>query len=402
MKVGRHAHIGNPKACGVSNERPSLGVYIEGTGVKRRLWTTCLMTIMASFAHAGELTMAGAHAAFVDPLDTSAVLLGGAQKLNGQPVLAAASVGSRIVAVGLRGLVTYSDNRGVNWSQAAVPVQSDLVGIRFVNDRLGWAVGHDGVILRTDDAGAHWVRQFDFRMEHASFTDYYGRLIDGGATRLKPYLDQVKLNTANGSALPWLATCFDDEQQGYVVGSFGMIARTTDGGKSWVPWLDHIDNDQFLNLNAIRRIAGQLYIVGEKGSVYRFDPAAQRFNAISTGYTGSFFDIAGTNEFLLAVGLRGSVFRSVDGGTHWTPIDVGTTSTFTGATVLHDGRVILAAEDGSLLESADRGLTFRSLPNRDPAPQAGVALAPHGDVAVFGYAGIRVTPMDSIAQSNVR
>ena len=68
-----------------------------------------------------------------------------------------ASAGKRIVAVGQRGHILYSDDAGKSWRQAEVPVSSDLVAVSFPNATNGWAVGHDGVVLRTTDAGVTWT-----------------------------------------------------------------------------------------------------------------------------------------------------------------------------------------------------------------------------------------------------
>src|SRR5262245_46588487 len=54
-----------------------------------------------------------------------------------------ARAGDRIVAVGQRGHVLYSDDAGQQWQQADVPVSSDLVSVAFVDAKRGWAVGHD-------------------------------------------------------------------------------------------------------------------------------------------------------------------------------------------------------------------------------------------------------------------
>ena len=75
--------------------------------------------------------------------------------------LAVTRAGRRLVAVGERGTVLWSDNAGQSWQQAQVPVQVTLTAVRFVNERTGWAVGHLGVILKTEDAGQTWALQLD-------------------------------------------------------------------------------------------------------------------------------------------------------------------------------------------------------------------------------------------------
>ncbi|MFI0458955.1 MAG: WD40/YVTN/BNR-like repeat-containing protein, partial [Candidatus Thiodiazotropha endolucinida] len=69
--------------------------------------------------------------------------------------------GKRLVAVGERGTVVYSDDNGTSWNQADVPVYSALTSIDFASESLGIAVGQDGVVLRTQDAGQSWEKVFD-------------------------------------------------------------------------------------------------------------------------------------------------------------------------------------------------------------------------------------------------
>src|SRR4029079_5611384 len=84
-----------------------------------------------------------------------------------------ARAGQRIVAVGQRGHVLYSDDAGKSWKQATVPVSSDLVAVPFPDATHGWAVGHDGVVLHTDDAGVTWTRQLDGRGIGAVLVAFY-------------------------------------------------------------------------------------------------------------------------------------------------------------------------------------------------------------------------------------
>ena len=67
--------------------------------------------------------------------------------------------GSSIVAVGEYGNVVLSDDDGKTWRQAkSVPTQVTFTAVAFVDDKNGWAVGHDTVILHTSDAGETWPR----------------------------------------------------------------------------------------------------------------------------------------------------------------------------------------------------------------------------------------------------
>ena len=62
------------------------------------------------------------------------------------------SAGARLIAVGERGIVVFSDDGGATWTQGQVPVSVTLTSVFLVSDKLGWAAGHDGVVLRTTES----------------------------------------------------------------------------------------------------------------------------------------------------------------------------------------------------------------------------------------------------------
>lgn len=352
------------KACQADSVGPEDNTNFTRDSQKTQMNLKNKWLYIAAFAAMLFLTGAG-HAqadgrSFQDPLDTPAVQQSGFRTLSQQPLMATAHAGHRIVAVGLRGLVIFSDDDGKSWRQARVPVQTDLVAVQFVTPTQGWASGHDAVILHTEDAGATWIKQFDNRLAAVVLPAYYQKKVGSGDTSMTPYLKQIELNTQGDTSLPFLSIYFRDLQHGFAVGSFGMIVATLDGGKHWLPWLDHIDNKSFLNLNAIRKIGNDLIIVGEQGGVYRYDMQADSFIAVSVPYRGSFFDIVGGRNFLLAFGLRGTAYRSEDSGVSWRQVDTSVTdSLVAGALLGNGGTIVLVTSSGGLIVSADEGLTFR-------------------------------------------
>lgn len=356
------------------------------------------MTVAMTVAMAATGTVAGsalvAGPGFHDPLETAATTLTGAAQASTEPFISVATMGTRQIAVGLRGVIVLADDATgaatSAWRQAPVPVQSDLVSVQLLDDRQAWASGHDGVILHSGDGGETWRKQLDRGICKQTLAAAYEQRIAGGEAAMSRYLAQVKLNTDGDVSLPFLGVWFDDAKSGYAVGPFGMIVASRDGGDSWSPWLDHIDNDEFLNLNSIRGIAGEVYIAGEHGMVYRLDRPRQRFVAMATGYKGSFFDITGTSRYLLAFGLRGAAYRSTDGGASWAAVKSGVERSITAGVVLDAGRrVVLLTETGQAVQSTDDGATFRptALPRLPPVYAASADGA--DGIVVAGILGVQ-------------
>ena len=77
-------------------------------------------------------------------------------RATGSVLLDVTRAGQRLVAVGERGHVLYSDDNGQNWQQGAVPVSVTLTAVHFPGAQKGWAVGHDGVVLHSQDGGENW------------------------------------------------------------------------------------------------------------------------------------------------------------------------------------------------------------------------------------------------------
>jgi photosystem II stability/assembly factor-like uncharacterized protein len=332
--------------------------------------TTSAGAVLAVF---GLLAITPAPAAgFRDVLDTPAALT---PRANAGLFNGLARAGSRIVAVGQRGHIVLSDDGGTSWKQARVPVASDLVAVAFPTPTHGWAVGHDGIVLHSADAGATWTRQVDGRA--------LGKLLGYGDKRL----------AEQGPENPFLDVWFSDERIGFVVGAFNLILRTEDGGRSWQPWLDRTDNPKSLHLYAIREAAGELYVTGEQGLLMRLDPEAGRFRALKTPYEGTYFGVTGNARSVVAFGLRGNAFRSTDGGRSWNKVETGLQVGLTGGTE-HEGRLVLVSQAGHLLVSRDDGASFAPVKIERAVPGAAVIGAGTSYVVVAGPRGLRAQRLE--------
>ena len=330
---------------------------------------------------------------FTDTLDTPAIQT---EKAVQGIFTGLAAAGQRLVAVGQRGHIFYSDDAGAHWQQAQVPVSSDLVAVYFPTPLQGWAVGHDGVVLHSSDAGQTWSRQFDGRQVGPNMLAYYQRLAAAQPedAELQARVAEAQRMTEEGADKPFLDVWFENDRVGYIVGAFNLIFRTDDGGQHWSPWLDRTDNPSALNLYALRPVGSDLFIVGEQGLVLKLDPAAERFNAIPTPYNGTFFGITGKPGAVLVFGLRGNAYRSVDGGTSWNKVDLGLPLSITASTVTADGRIILLSQAGHVLVSVDDGASFTLQSQNGLAPVAAAQVSASGSLVLAGARGLRQLPLE--------
>jgi len=328
---------------------------------------------------------------FADPLDLPA-------RENLRPASTQSSAigraGERLVAVGVRGLIVVSDDGGKSWKQAAVPVQSDLLAVHFPTTTEGWVVGHDGVVLHSRDGGASWTRQFDGRAAETLLRQHFERLAVAGDPDAPRYLEDVGLNYESGPEQVLTGVWFEDSLHGFVSGSFGTLFRTTDGGQTWTSWVERVATDEVVHFNAVLGAHGSVFIASEQGMVFRLQPGAEQFEAIPTGYTGTFFGLVATRSGVIAHGLRGTAYRSRDGGENWHRLKTGVTTALTHAATTVDGRLLFVTADGLMLASDDEGDSFAV--ERMERPMALTGIAPAKDpetVVVTGIRGVLRMPM---------
>lgn len=262
---------------------------------------------------------------------------------------------NKLVAVGEHGHILLSSDT-INWQQAAVPLQTTLTSVFFINNKLGWAVGHDATILHSTDGGLTWEIQ-----QH------------------KPELEK-----------PLLDIVFKTPTDGVAIGAYGLSFRTQDGGKTWhnefhsefllpddaqyLAELKQEDEEAYLDeassilphFNRLVIDGRTLYMVGEIGLIAKSNDFGKNWQPFDEIYQGSFFDMARTKQGnLLVVGLRGHVFRSLKNGTPWQKRQTNTTALINDVVLSDDERIFLLANNGTLLESTDDGQSYRLIMQKD-------------------------------------
>lgn len=316
-----------------------------------------LFTLFGVLLVVGGLTLS-AHAAELSDAQPAAA----GPKVSTALLLDAAHAGERIVAVGERGIVLYSDDQGQNWSQAVVPVDVTLTSVSFVDAKQGWATGHDAVILATEDGGANWV------LQHAD-----------------PDLD-----------VPLLDVYFESSTSGLAVGGRGNLFRTDDGGKTWTNEViltrDEFDSHLF---GISKSPSGSYFLASEQGVLYRSDDGGATWVQLDSPYRGSFFGVVTTSASrIVAFAMLGNVAVSDDNGASWRLVPTGTDKSFMSATLSAGGAVVIAGLDGAIAVSRDGGESFELMSQPDRRKFSRLLQKRDGTWLAFGEGGVRDIALD--------
>ena len=244
-------------------------------------------------------------------------------------VLGAARAGRRIVAVGEAGAILLSDDDGRTFRQARrVPADSTLTTVTFVDALHGWAAGHWGVILHTDDGGEHWRLQ----------------------------------RTDTATDQPIFSLAFRDARHGWAVGLWSLLLETGDGGHTWQA--RKVGREQGLasaTINFYSVFLGrdrQVFATGEQGTVLRSADDGRTWTALETGYRGSLWTGTEAPDGDLYVGgLRGNIYRSGNQGGSWQAVASGGTSSITALLATPDG-VAGVGLDGLVIDKPTASAAF--------------------------------------------
>jgi photosystem II stability/assembly factor-like uncharacterized protein len=139
-------------------------------------------------------------------------------------------------AVGKNGLIVRTIDKGVHWSSDGLDTTDiidhniTLKSVTFVDERTGWVAGDDGMVYHTLDGGITWSKQ------------------------------------ATGTTHDLSDVLFIDEQTGWAVGGYGLILYTDNGGTNWMIQGGRTSR----NLSCVTFInAYSGWIVGENGTILR-------------------------------------------------------------------------------------------------------------------------------------
>ncbi len=315
--------------------------------------------------------------------------------------------GDRLVAVGERGHIIYSDDDGASWTQAEVPVSVTLTGVDFGSETHGWAVGHSGVVLHSDNAGESWsvqltgVRAAELAIESqkeaiAAMEERVETAPEDEKSDLEWALDDLYFTLENmeadldvGPVNPFLDVWFENQDHGFALGAYGLFFRTQDGGESWQDWSPKLDNPQKFHLNALTQIGGgALVMVGEAGQIHVSVDQGETWERRESPYPGSPFGVVGTGRVneVLAFGLRGTLMFSSDLGKSWSMVTTGSTATLNDGASQKD-RIILVGNGGAVLTSGNGGDTFREYLRDDRQGVMSVVPVSGTDLLLVGEGG---------------
>ena len=272
----------------------------------------------------------------------------------------------RAIVVGYGGKIAGTTNGGRSWALQPSGVDDALYAVHFVDEQYGWVVGQGGVVLSTTDGGKNWEAQ----ESNATYEDFDGAVrpsylfavdaldrdhawavgdrsilistTDGGRTWRSRKVEVEQDDISGGQSLAaadpiFYDVKFTDPRRGWIVGEFGKIMHTVDGGETWreqtktllesSDFFDPLDLPTLFGL--YMRNGQQGMAAGLEGHIASTTDGGTRwaYDEIDAGeieLADPLFDLAELpNGTAWAVGAGGEVVRREAGVSVWTRASIG-------------------------------------------------------------------------------
>ena len=223
-------------------------------------------------------------------------------------------------AVGLEGRILKTNDLGNTWTLNQTPQYIDLHAVQFSSGVLGadwYSVGGsgywNGILFRTNNKGSLWVRDsVGQELRSIEFTSSSTGYIAGYGIVLKTTDGGVSWQATSAAGDFFVDIDFPTADVGYVIGFNGSILRTVNAGKDWQKQRNgnSLANKQlyFEAVGFLNKLEG--YIVGRKGVFLKTVDGGNNWDTVDSGTKEDFYDIWPLNSKSgLIVGNKGMIFR---------------------------------------------------------------------------------------------
>ena len=277
--------------------------------------------------------------------------------------------GARGYAAGHFGTVLSTDDGGATWTGAATGLTVALTRLGLI-DADSVVVGGECSLRRSDDGGQTFTRlpwtasdlrcsskvaAFDFPTDQAGYLALEDGSVLGTADGGRTWSRKTAIPGAGSQSSRPTDVTFLTPDAGVALTLSGRIYRTTDGAGSWS--LVHEGSGGLNGLHFASTLVG--YAVGTVGVVLRTVDGGLTWSSL--GYTG----VIGLRAIRCATPLaclvttgNQTVARTVDGGTTWAAV-TPSTQKILAAAFSSPTRAVAAGEAGATVLSDDGGETWR-------------------------------------------
>lgn len=257
--------------------------------------------------------------------------------------------------VGADGSIYFTANSGDTWTKIPSGTTQGLNEILFASSTEFLIVGHNGTILRSTNSGTSW-----FSESIPTYASIYGitrvnttTFIVGeyGLLGYKNGSDWTYNNTGINKSINWVT--FSNHLYGFVFGQYGKIARTTNGGNTWIDLNNGITGDSFYGAELID--SNYVWAVGDGGVILHSSNGGNSWIQQTTNTFNTLLSISFINRTQgWVVGDVGEFFYTTNSGNSWIKRVTGWSNIFFGVKfkdanngwIVGDGGLILRTTNG--------------------------------------------------------
>ena len=274
-------------------------------------------------------------------------------------------------AVGHQGTILKTIDGGGSWLQQASGTTKDLYSTYFIDNNTGFAVGRDGTILKTTNGGETWITKYSgtsfwlggiyFYNEVTGYAFGQGGVIlkstDGGTT----WVTQAQSNVNDPELL---SVFFTSPDTGYAVGGLylgaynsSVILKTTDGGTNWSKVYGEVSYVNLILLYSVHFTnANTGYVVGGYGQILKTTDRGATWVSENSGVTQNLYSV----HFPLhntgyAVGDMGTILKTIDAGSKWEQQDPVTSSNLFSVFFTSENIGYAVGDSGTILKTVNGG-----------------------------------------------
>lgn len=238
--------------------------------------------------------------------------------------------------VGELGRIFRTADGGTTWNRQDAGTKRPFLAMSCVDAKTAWIAGKEGIVYKTADGGNTWKLQKTGSPRHIfalQFADTqrghgagdYGSMVhteDGGETwtvqSVPPEvkLPEIALDTGvEPGDVNLYGMSYGDRDHVWIVGEFGIVMASADGGLTWTQQPAPIESTLF---GVYFADAKRGWAVGIDSMILQTDDGGVTWTPTPAPVPGrSLYDVVVRGQQGWIVGESGTVLKSTDGGRTW-------------------------------------------------------------------------------------